>query len=376
MKKVLSLVLAAALLLACVPAVLANEMGGYYSNPVTMYVYTDDGGRLNVRSEPRVAKNNLLGRLDYGSTVTVLGVVVVNSDWMLISYSKGPEGIGYVQRRYLSDTKPGPNPKKQQEDAQRKKDLAELNRQLASLRSLTTPLMIAVRAPRVSGWVNFRVGPGVAASLITTMGDGHELKAIGETDKWYQAIDLNTSKTGFISKNYVTVLSTAPVVPVAPEKEAMGTLNVNGEFALQCQLPPSYTMQVINQLGEKLTAFISSSDVEKPILQLSVAYNELYSGVARMNDLTAEQLTQLEETFTGMNEVNITYGATAYGTKLLIAREIGADTDFVDILTVYKGYFIEFVMTPNPRAQSGALTDQQIQMCIDFLSEVDFVEVV
>ena len=69
----------------------------------------------------------------------------------------------------------------------------------------------------------------------------------------------------------------------------------------------------------------------------------------------------------------IRYGETAYGTKLLIAREVGNDTDFVDILSVYEGYSIEFVMTPNPEASIQELSEVQIQMCVDFLSELDFV---
>ena len=93
-----------------------------------------------------------------------------------------------------------------------------------------------------------------------------------------------------------------------------------------------------------------------------------------MNDLGEEDLKVLEATFTDMNDVEIGYKETAYGTKLLIAREVGDDTDFVDILSVYKGYSIEFVMTPNPNAKNQALTDKQIGMCIDFLSELDFVE--
>ena len=57
-----------------------------------------------------------------------------------------------------------------------------------------------------------------------------------------------------------------------------------------------------------------------------------------------------------------------------IARENDGDgdTDYVDILAIYKGYFIEFNMTPNPKAANQALTDEQIQMCIDFLTDVDF----
>lgn len=375
MKKLMSLTLAALILFACVPAVLA-EQGGMFDKPVTMYVYTDDGGRLNVRSEPRVTKSNLIGRLDYGTKVSVLGEVVINSDWVIISYKKGENGIGYVQRRYLSAKKPGANPKdkqKAEEDAQRKKDLAELNRQLASARNLKTPLMLVVRPARVSGWVNFRVGPGVAASRISSLPDGYELQAIGETDKWYQAVDPKTGKTGYISKNYVTVLTTATAAPVVLAKEQMGTLNVNGQFALQCKLPDGYQMQVINQLGEKLTAFISANNNTKPILQLSIAFNELYSDVERMNNLSKKQLQELEATFKDMNDVKISYAKTSHGTKLLVAREVGEDADFVDILTVYKGYSIEFVMTPNPRAKTQTLNDKQVQMCIDFLSELDFV---
>jgi hypothetical protein len=57
----------------------------------------------------------------------------------------------------------------------------------------------------------------------------------------------------------------------------------------------------------------------------------------------------------------------------MVAREVGSDTDFVEILTVYKGYSIEFVMTPNPDGGVKELTDEQIQMCIDFLTDMDFV---
>jgi hypothetical protein len=74
-----------------------------------------------------------------------------------------------------------------------------------------------------------------------------------------------------------------------------------------------------------------------------------------------------------MNDVEISYKETAYGTKLLVAKEVGDDADFVDILSVYKGYSIEFLMTPNPSAKNQTLTDAQTQMCIDFLSELDFV---
>ena len=386
-KQIIALLSVIVLLLTALPAVFAEEEGpegpamtieemmGLNSGdwPKTMYVYTENKGKLNVRSEPK-SGNNVVDRLEYGTAVVVESPVVVNPEWSCIRNSKAPGGIGYVMTRYLANKKPG-DAAKVAEEKERKANLEELNRQLKSARPLETPLMLSVRASRASGWVNFRVGPGVAADRIASLPDGRELKAIGETDKWYQAIDPESGKTGYISKNYVTVLGAMKEEPAAPAKEQMGRLNVNGEFALQCQLPEGYSMQLINTLGTRISAVITSEDTEKPILQLSIAFDELYANVDRMNDLSGEALKVLEESFAEMNDVEISYKETAYGTKLLIAREVGDDTDFVDILSVYKGYSIEFVMTPNPDAKDQTLTDAQVQMCIDFLSELDFVEV-
>ena len=376
-KRMISLFLVAALVLSALPAALAEgqsleELLGINPSdwPKTMYVYTENGGKLNVRSEPRTG-DNVIDQLEYGTEVIVESLVIINTDWACIRNKKGADGIGYVMTRYLVNTQPS-DAKKRQEEAERKANLEELNRQLASAKSVDQPFMVAVRASRASGWVNFRVGPGVAADRISSLPDGRELKVIGETTKWYQAIDMETGKTGYISKNYVIVLG--PVKEETAPKTQMGKLTVNGEFALQCQLPEGYTMQLINTLGTKIVAFITSEDTEKPILQLSIAFDELFANVNRMNDLTDEALQGLEATFTEMNDVEISYEETAYGTKLLIAKEVGDDTDFVDILSVYKGYSIEFVMTPNPSAKNQTLTAAQIQMCIDFLSELDFVE--
>ena len=392
MKRLLALAAAALLLWAVLPAALAEEMTleellgiDMSKYPRTMYVRTDDGGRLNVRSEPKTGRN-IIGRLEYGAKVTVEGPVVINADWSVIRYSKGQDGVGYVMTRYLASKKPRDirqktaeaekrrqqNTEKKQQDEQRRKDLEELNKQLKTAKTVSQPFLIAVRPSRTSGWVNFRVGPGVAADRIASLPEGRQMMVIGETDKWYQAVDTETGKTGYISKSYVTVLG-FPAQDAAPVKEQLGKLNVNGEFALQCQLPPGYTMQLINTMGTRISAFISPADQQKPVLQLSIAFNEMYADVDRMNDLNEEELMALEDTFTEMNDVDITYRETAYGTKLLIAREVGYDTDFVDILSVYKGYSIEFVMTPNPNASDRTLTESQIQMCIDFLSELDFV---
>ena len=63
------------------------------------------------------------------------------------------------------------------------------------------------------------------------------------------------------------------------------------------------------------------------------------------------------------------------GYGLCSALPEGERMDFVDIVTLYKGYSIEFVMTPNQAAADKTLTDAQTKMCIDFLSDLDFIPV-
>ena len=180
---------------------------------------------------------------------------------------------------------------------------------------------------------------------------------------------------GYIHKTYTVRLAKQYV----SEKEtsngvqALGTLNVNGEFNLTCVLPEGYNLQVINVRGNQIIASVLSDDMTRPQMYLSIAYDESYGDVEKLNNLSEADLAILEETFKDMNDVNISYRETTHGTRLMVARETGADTDFVDILTIYKGYFIEFNMTPNPQAADQTLTDDQIQMCVNFLSDLDFV---
>ena len=92
-----------------------------------------------------------------------------------------------------------------------------------------------------------------------------------------------------------------------------------------------------------------------------------------MNNLSAEEIDTLKASFTDMNEVEFSETETAAGTKLLIARETGSDEDFVSILSLYKGYSVEFVLSPNPNAANQKLTDEQIQAGIAFLSALEFI---
>ena len=219
-------------------------------------------------------------------------------------------------------------------------------------------------------------GPGTGTARIASFTEGDQLIAVGETESWYQVQNPGGDSEGYVLKNLVTVLhSVSSVQEDEDTSESLGSLNVNGEFELRCRLPENYTMRVINMQGSRIIATIVPDEESKPVLYLTVAYNELYSDVERMNDLSDDELYVLEQTFTETSDVDISYTETSHGSKLMIARDVEAESDFIDILSIYQGYFIEFVMSPSQSAVSEPLTEEQIQMCINFLSDLDFVPV-
>ena len=341
-----------------------------------MYVYTENGGTLNVRSTPEKLRDNsnVIGELKYGEMVMV--EFINSTGWAVILYK---DGEAYVQAHFLVDNPPAPRPAptpRQKEEEEKRREQEKLNSELTSEREVTDPFYIAVRSTRTSGWISFRVGPSKITTRITTFPDGKELIVLGETTNWYRARDPETQKIGYIFKGYTAkinkAVSAGTVTESADGTAQLGKLTVNGEFAITCKMPKGYNLQVVNMKGTSIIASILPDNQNRPLMYLSIAYDDTYANVERMNDLSDEQLAILENSFTDLNQVEITYSETGHGTKLLIAREVGSDTDFVDILAIYRGYFIEFNMTPGPHAVNQTLTDKQIQMCVDFLTDVDF----
>lgn len=168
---------------------------------------------------------------------------------------------------------------------------------------------------------------------------------------------------------------TAGLAEQTREKTNIGTISVNGAFVLKCAVPEGYSVQPVYQDDDQVIAMVASENEDdgRPQMILSVAFDETYADVDRMNDLDEEQLAILEQTYTDQDStVELSYGETGLGTRLLIARQSGQEEmNYVDFLSVYKGYFVEFVVVPT--TEDGILTDEQFAMCVDFLTELDFV---
>ena len=172
------------------------------------------------------------------------------------------------------------------------------------------------------------------------------------------------------------------VLAEAAPKTYSGELTVPNRFTIKWIAPEDYELsdidagdpEWIGDTGFLLTALIPK-DIEsgKPMVNISIARDELLTGVARLNDLSDEALAQIEETFRDEDTVDISYMETEHGTKLMVVRETLDGTDYVDFYTIYMGYEIEMVLTQIEAMDKTPLTDEQIAMVVQFISDLEFI---
>ena len=364
MKKLISIFVAVTMLLTM--TVSFASAGSKSLGLGAMFVYTENGKTLNVRSSPETG-DNIIGHLKYGAKVNVTGF---EGSWARITYLGG---TAWVQSRFLQwyapDPKPAPKPTPKP-DPEPDPETERMNAELRSeIRIPQTD--VQAMASRASGWVNMRIYPSKETGRVQTCPDGARLIAFAETTNWFRVKDPATGNSGYIRKDYLKIVPVEQ--PAVDEDTRIGTLNVNGEFLLQGKIPEGYRLQVISAQNTKIIAALVAEDVNRPQMLLTVAFDEMFAGVERMNDLSAEEIETLKASFTNMNEVEFSEAETAAGTRLLIAKETGSDEDFVSIISLYKGYSVEFVLSPNPNAAEQKLTDEQIQAGISFLSALEFI---
>ena len=171
----------------------------------------------------------------------------------------------------------------------------------------------------------------------------------------------------------VIALTCMAVYAEGTEKTNIGAISINGVFDLKGTLPEGYSVKIRKMDNDEVLAWITSEDPEKPRMQLSIAYDEAYASVDRLNDLEESGFEALEKTFIDEDPtVEISYGDTGLGTRLLIAKQVNDIYSYVDFFSIYKGYMIEFVLLPAQNLGGESLTEEQISMCIDFLTELDF----
>ena len=197
-KKLMSVAFVCILLsLLLLPAALADTV---------MYIYTENGKPLNVRSSEKV-EENIIGHLDSGTKVTVRSV---RSGWAEIIFLwDDPDGrqreYAYVQSRYLVKNLPygsaEPNPSAAAVDANRV--LTDMNNQFRSAKQVS-PYTVTIRPARASGWVTMYWAPTIESQRLTICRQGKQLTVLTEMRGWFQVEDPETGVVGFISRRYAT----------------------------------------------------------------------------------------------------------------------------------------------------------------------------
>ena len=199
-KRLISLALIAVMMAMFLPALAVAE-------DKTMYVYTDNGKSLNVRSAPNTG-DNLIGSLKYGEKVDVISI---SNGWAKIWWEQsyyGEFGVAYVQSRFLVNKKPGSKPVTPTPAPTSTTDYAKafsnMNAEFNTAKKVAAPYTVVARPSRASGWVNLRWAPSTEAERIATCKQGKELTVLAELKNWYQVQDPETGMIGFISNQYVT----------------------------------------------------------------------------------------------------------------------------------------------------------------------------
>ena len=172
-------------------------------------------------------------------------------------------------------------------------------------------------------------------------------------------------KTIAMALALIMILCAACAFAEDADKAELGTLNVGEAFSIRSTLPEGYSY-IPGTSTELNMAGILSAGEDRPAVKISIAYNEEYEDVERFNDVDEAVVEEIRDSFREVDEeVTFEDMETAYGTRLLKVAGDG----FVDIYTIYKSYELEFVMT------GSELSAADVQMLVDFISDMDFVPV-
>lgn len=196
MKKIITSILALILIAALALTASAEIIDG----ETFMYIKTNTGVGLKVRSTPEVLKDdsNVVDVLPYGTRVRVDGYEK-NGVWALISVD-GCRGC-FVYTRYLSAKNPGRyvppvDPTPTPDPAGTRIDFKTFKH--------VSPYQAMVSTGTPTGRVYLRWAPGTAYAYETVCYQGTTLTVLAEGDGWYQVMVNENGYVGFMSAKYIT----------------------------------------------------------------------------------------------------------------------------------------------------------------------------
>ena len=187
-KRILSMLCAALLLaLAVIPAAAMADS--------TAYVKTQSGCALRIRSSATTDEDNVVGKIAYGTKVTVKSK---QGDWSHISVKlNGKTVTGYVYSRYLSSKKPTAVSSTSTNESTSTASTSYYGfKQVASY-------SVVVRPATTGGFVNLRWAPSKTAPVMDKLHDGDKLTVIAQNSTWAQVMNVSNGEVGYIMRRFL-----------------------------------------------------------------------------------------------------------------------------------------------------------------------------
>ena len=175
-----------------------------------------------------------------------------------------------------------------------------------------------------------------------------------------------------ISVLLCAALLLACVSAIAEDKAVIGFQN---RFQFRCVLPEGYKCSILSQSDLTMECLIACESPAAPRMDIFISFNESYADIPALKDLDADSLERLKQGFSEENTVSFDMLKTDSGADLLVVRETGDDPDFLDFYTICLGHEIEFTLTAGDEAPGLALTEEQINNCLNLMRTLDILPV-
>ena len=141
------------------------------------------------------------------------------------------------------------------------------------------------------------------------------------------------------------------------------------------QLPQGYTCST-EEIGGSLSAVFfkenedHETDKSAPVIYVSVAHADDFSGVTFNSEVTQEQLQEIEEALASdYNNPIIEIRETRYGTRMICISENDAQTDYADMITIWNGYFITVGIQ-----KADPIVEEDLELALQIVSDLWVVE--
>ena len=153
------------------------------------------------------------------------------------------------------------------------------------------------------------------------------------------------------------------------------SIDFQDRLQLRGTLPEGYKCTILSQSDLTMECAVVSDNPAAPCLKIFISFNESYANTQRLGDLDAETLELIKAGFSEENTVSFDMFETASGLSLLMVRETGEDQDFLDFYTVCQGHEIELTLVAGDEAPGLALTEEQINNCLNLMRSLDILPV-